>query len=438
MMQASDRAIPTVKGLPVLGSALGLTGDLNAFLLEHYRALGPVFRVKVPGRAFTVMAGLEANHFMTREGANFRSKEFWKANVAVYGASRALIDMDGPEHARFRKVQKRGYARSTLEGRVTDVSDLTRAELERQQGAVGVHYLLQRVVSRQLGLLTAGTTADEYLDDITEFVRTTIAATVNKRLPAFMLKKPSYQRAKARTFELGRAIIERHSAGEHDDLISDILTLHRQDPDFLPERDLLIGVLGPFTAGLDTAASTLAFALYNLYRYPEVLAQVQAEADTFFTGDRTLARLKDMSVTYRLVLETLRLYPIAPALNRTTTQAFEFAGYKIPAGETVLIATTLPHFLDEHFPAPHSFDLGRYLPPRQEHRQTGAFAPYGLGAHTCLGTGLAEALMLLNLAILTHFFELRFSPADYKLRVDRVPTPKPSKAFKLELLPRQS
>ncbi len=432
-MSVAQRQPPLAPGWPVLGNALSLASDVRGFLHAQYEQLGPVFRVAAPGYSYTVLAGLEANLFLMQRGSeHFRSKDFWHAQDEVFGASRSLISMDGPEHARLRKVQKRGYARSSLEGRLDALIALSRPKLQTH-GPVNAHYLMQRAVTEQLGLLTANTAPGDYLDDMIRFVRLTLAAKVTKQRPPVILLSPAYQRAKARAFELGRKVLEQHRAAEQGDLISDLLNAHEDDPEFLPESDLLVAALGPFIAGLDTAASTLAFALYNLHRHPNVLRDVQREADTFFAGDRSVGSLKEMSSTYRLVLETLRLYPIAGALTRTAAQDFEFAGYFIPEGTSVIIATTVPHYLPEHFPDPQTFDLTRYLPPRSEHRQVGAFAPFGLGTHTCLGTGLAEALILFNLALLTHTADLSFSPKNYQLRIDPVPTPKPSKEFKLEL-----
>ena len=44
------------------------------------------------------------------------------------------------------------------------------------------------------------------------------------------------------------------------------------------------------------------------------------------------------------------MYPVAPLLFRTVANAFEFGGCRIPAGEHVIIATTVPHYLPECFP----------------------------------------------------------------------------------------
>src|SRR5688572_10184775 len=96
---------PRVRGLPWLGSALAMAGDLPAFLVASYRRHGPVFRLTMVGREFTVLAGRDANVFMTHAGAaQLRSREAWERFNLEAGSPRALTNLDGEPHARQRKV----------------------------------------------------------------------------------------------------------------------------------------------------------------------------------------------------------------------------------------------------------------------------------------------------------------------------------------------
>ena len=53
---------------------------------------------------------------------------------------------------------------------------------------------------------------------------------------------------------------------------------HIEHPDLVPETDLSLLLTGPYVAGLDTVANTLAAAVYGILRTPGVLERVQ-EAD---------------------------------------------------------------------------------------------------------------------------------------------------------------
>lgn len=223
-----------------------------------------------------------------------------------------------------------------------------------------------------------------------------------------------------------------------DHLLADILRAHREDPGFLPETELVSCALAPFVAGLDTAASTLAFCLYHLSQDSALFSSVQEESDSYFANDASVQALAKAPHTYGTVLETLRINPIAPAMSRKSTRTFEFEGFEIPANSPVIIATTVTHHDARYFPEPERFDIHRYLAPRAEHRQQGAYVPFGVGPHICLGAGLAQALMLLNLNILSSNFHLSFQGATKNLAIDYVPTMRPASSFKVKLSPRRA
>ena len=104
----------------------------------------------------------------------------------------------------------------------------------------------------------------------------------------------------------------------------------------------------------------------------------------------------------------------------------------------VLIAVTVCHFLPELFPDPYVFDPARYSEPRNEHRQPGAFAPFGLGGHPCAGAGLVEVLVMATVATLLHAVSLRLDPPDYVMR--RVPNPfaEPEERFSVRVVAQRS
>ncbi len=432
---------PLATGTPILGNVLDLAKDTRGFLTEKYLELGPIFRVRALNQEFTVLAGAEANLFMTREGTNyFRSHEFWQGLDDELGAVRSMISMDGPDHTRFRKVQQKGYGRTVIWQHLPEVIEITQNEMRQwplNKPLPGL-YSLQRIITEQLGILAADYSPREYLDDMIKFVRTMLLTRVTKQRPDLLRYTPSYRRAKARAFELAanvRAVHPLETADQRQpDLIDHLLQLAHEDPEFLPESDLMPAILGPFIAGLDTVASTCAFLLYVLLTKPDILAMVQQEADELFQkGTPTAQDLREMDVTHRVIQETLRMYPIAPALQRTATQNFEFAGYQVKAGESVIIATTVPHYLPEFYPNPEHFDIERYTDTRKEHKQPGAFAPFGLGAHTCLGAGWAEVQIMVTMLTITHSVNLVMDPPDYQLKIDPAPTPSPNKDFKIKL-----
>ncbi len=436
----AGRQIPVVRGRPVVGNVAELTRDPGAFFVRAYLEHGPVFRVRALHQTLTVLAGPELARWMgSREGQGcLRTREVWQGMVDEYGANRTLLSVDGPEHRKLREVMRRGYSREALQGRLDDLVDITDHCIDRDWRpgtSVPVVSALQYMVTSQLGTLLTGQAPLEYVDDIKLVTLGILNSLVTKQRPAILLKRPRYRRAKARVTELGAQIIRDHrsrppATGDRRTLVDDIMDAHERDPELMASEDLLLALTGPYVAGLDTVANTLASLVHAVLKHPDVLERVRAEADAVFArGPLTDESIADMPAINGAVMETMRMYPIAVAQPRVAVRDFGYAGFTIREGERVHCAITVPHFLPEIFPDPHVFDIDRYSDGRREHATPGAYAPFGKGPHTCLGKGIADVQMTLTAARLFHRLDLALDPPDYVVRRKAAPTPGPTEAF---------
>ncbi len=450
MVAATDisgpsRDIPRAWTLPLVGNTLDMAKDPAQFFLKAYRKHGPVFRAKVLGNEYVVIAGNEAANFMnTRDGKeSLRSKEFWEGLVKEYKATCTLTGEDGEKHSQLRSVMKRGYSRESIKGRFNEFIETTDKAIDRdwKPGKLpSVVQAMQYLVTEQLGMLLTGHAPLEYVSDIRTTILYILNVLVTRQRPKFMLLNPEYKKAKARVFELGHKMIEDYNRSkgtktdEQKNLIDDIMEAHEKNPTLIPDSDLIITLTGPYVAGLDTVANTTAACLYTILKHPEVKARVIAEADAYYgNGPLQDEDLKGLTATQGAIMETMRLYPIAVAQMRTATKDFEFQGYIIPKDQLLFVATSVPHFMEEFFPNPTKFDIDRYERPRAEHLAAGAYSPYGRGPHTCLGKSLAEVQMLLMMSRLFYKLDMTLDPPDYELKTKTAPTPGPVMNFGIKI-----
>ncbi|UBV41698.1 cytochrome P450 [Deinococcus taeanensis] len=442
-LSPAPRVIPSVPGPPVLGSLTQLWPHrLRTFLTRCHETHGPVFHVTGLGRTITVLAGPDANVFAMKEGHRvFRSREAWQPNDQAFGVNRSLISVDGEEHRAFRRVEARTYTRSYLLERLRPALAVVAEDLSalRAGDALPVAAFCKAVITEQLARVVVNGTARPFLPDLLTFVQTTLMVRVTQQRPALAEHLPAFRRARTRSLRMVEDLIDEHrrhtpeTAGRAPDLIDDLLAAQAADPAFWSDLDVRMAAIGAFVAGMDTAANTLAFVLYRLGRHPEYAVDLMAEADRVFAdGPPHPDVLADLPHLHRFVLECLRLHPIAPALTRTLTQDVTFAGYTIPAGRQVIIATTVPHGLPDCYPDPAHFDPDRFAPGRMEHRRPGVFAPYGVGTHVCAGSGMAEGLILLNLAAILRTLDLEGDPT-YQLREVARPTASPDDRLTLRV-----
>lgn len=440
-----DPNLPMVRGLPILGSALQAGRNMTQFVVQSYQRHGPVFEVDLFGVRAIVIAGLEANAFFEKRGKFcLRNYEFWTDFNKELNASKVMMSLEGNDHLRYRQTSAPSYSRTRYEGHIDMAIDIIRNNLSEWESnrPMSVVRTLQRIITDQLGTILTGLSPQGYVESLRVFLDTLLAVRVTKQRPMFLYAR-RFRRARKQIDELCEKILADHRAGgtrhEASDFVNDILELHENDPQFMPETDLNIAILGPFLVGLDTVAISCSFMLYALLKHPDLMERATAEADALFANGNPSARdLRKLDVTHRVALEVLRMYPIVPILARVAANSFDFSGYRIPAGRTVLVGTSVPHFLPEVFPDPKRFDIDRYLPERAEHKQRNAFTPFGGGPHRCMGAGFADAQILLTMATILHHTELALERPGYELQMGSMPTPRPSKNFKFKMVGRRN
>ena len=438
--------IPEVQGLPFVGNAFQMAGDVRDFLARSYRKHGPIFRVRAFGYRFIALVGPEANVFLARvSGTHLRSHEPYREFGVAMGGHRVVLNMDGPEHLRMRKLQVNGYSPKTLESNLDVAHDATRRAIgEWPQGQpVGVQRAMQEIVAEQIGLCCTGVPPGAYTDDLIQFLGMIVTVHITKRWPALVERLPKFRRAKRRLGELYGQILEAHRperrAGAQPDFVDDLLEMNRTDPQLLPETDLHANILAPYLVGIDTSASVCAFMLYALLKHPELLERMRVEVDDMYElGPPTPEGLRKLDVTHRIALETLRMYPVVPALPRIASNSFEFGGYQVPAGAQLMLGTTVSHHLPECFPDPERFDIERYSRNAQQHRKPGAFAPYGVGRHRCLGSGFAEVQVALTMATIVRETELVLDRPERPLKIKVTPAPHPDESLRFRLVRRRN
>ena len=133
-------------------------------------------------------------------------------------------------------------------------------------------------------------------------------------------------------------------AGEEDpgdpaDLMSRLLAARDEQGQGLSATELADQVAVLMLAGGETTSSAVAWSWHLLAGYPDVLANVRAEADAILGGDVAgWDHLPKLDLTARVVREALRLYPPGWIIPRVATAPVTLAGRTLPAGSIVVFS----------------------------------------------------------------------------------------------------
>ncbi len=207
------------------------------------------------------------------------------------------------------------------------------------------------------------------------------------------------------------AQIERHRAEPepHRDTLLFAL-LEARDPATgaaMPEHLLLDEVRNLFTAGWETTATALAWTLHLVAGHPDVERRLRDEVDAALGGATPAhADLERLRFVEQVVRESLRLYPPVYNLSREAVASDSLAACPVEPGQMTMVGVWGAHRSADHWDRPLDFDPERFAPERAAGIPRGAYLPFGLGRHTCLGSAFAMVEMTLALAGIAQRFRL--------------------------------
>lgn len=220
--------------------------------------------------------------------------------------------------------------------------------------------------------------------------------------------------------------------------VGELAALRRSQP--LPEQagrpadflDLLLGaglddtavvdnLLTFLAAGHETTARTLTWTLYLLSQSPDILAEVEQELDTAELDRGAPETWMDaLPWTMAVIKESLRLYPSAPVLARSSIDDDVVGGVPIPAKTDVLVSTWLLHRHRDLWPDADEFRPQRFLGEAGETINRFAYLPFGIGPRVCIGARFAMMEMAIVLAVLLRDLRFQFAGHRHPLPVMRI------------------
>lgn len=153
-----------------------------------------------------------------------------------------------------------------------------------------------------------------------------------------------------------------------------------------------------FLAGFNAGSASTAFMAHELAvnpsvqqrLYEEVLA-VHAQLDG---KPLTFEALNQMTYLDMVVSETLRMWPVSPAMERSVNKPYVVenpngSAVRLEAGDGIWIPTFAIHRDAKYFAIPDTFDPDRFSAANKHRIQPGTYMPFGIGPRNCIGSRFA-------------------------------------------------
>lgn len=395
-------APPAPSGLPLLGQTVDFARNVLALYDETAATYGDVARLHVLGLG-DFYALMHPDHFeralCTDRVAFAKTEDFDVAfgqMVAATEGERWRRQRDAMDEF-FYPARIRSYADDMVtytRRHVDRWADGDRLSLQDEMGSLALENLFGTLFDRPLDP-DGDDTLRRAAHDLNRWFKSTSFV-----LPRWVPTPARREFAEARrtlAAEARSLLDERERSHGGDDLLSTLVALRNDAETGLADDEIIDQVTGLVFAGHETTALALTYAFHRIGTHEEVRERFHDELETVLDGDRpTLADLGDLTVTERIVQETLRCYPPVHTIPRRTTRDVELDGHRLRAGTRAHLVTWRVHRDERFWDAPTAWRPRRWRDTNPRAKGY-AFVPFGAGPRACLGRrfALLEAKLVL-------------------------------------------
>ena len=366
-----------------------------------------------------------ARHVLLENHANYEKTPIAR-NFLEPGLGRGLITAEGAEWKRQRRIMAPAFNAKTLEL----FGDLIVAEsnkLADRWRAGAVFDLVSEIVRLTLAIISKAMFSLDGSEELTAIatgiakyqrvVHPGIADLLG--LPQWVPRPATWRgRLAVRGFEpvISRLIAARkHDPGQRADLLT--LLMKARDAETgqgMSDTEIRAQIATIFTAGHETTAMAVVWALYLLGMHPSADEAMLSELNAVMEGE-VVVRSADwarLTYTHQVFEETMRLYPPVHTIARRAIADDVVVGHKVLAGSDVIVSPWLLHRHRKLWHDPERFRPERFAAGEKEQRDRFAYLPFGAGPRICIGQNFAMMEGILILAVLARRWRLEIVNPD--------------------------
>jgi cytochrome P450 len=432
-------SVPGSYGIPLIGNTFKIINNPLKTVLKEYRKNGPVFRQSLAFQHIVSTVGPDLVKQVTVDPDKvFSSRAGWEDMVGEFFEG-SLIVQDFDDHRLQRRLMQTAFKTTSLQGYINSINTITRETIAAwpTQQSMEFYPAIKALLLDIAAKVFLGTQLNEEGARINQaFIDFAKGATsiVKRDWPGLLYHKGLKGRRILEQFI--RQSIEQKRAGDGTDMFSHFCREKNPQGEYFSDQEITDHMLFLLFAAHDTTTSALTMVIHLLadnQDWQEQLREtVNASTVDVLSYEQLGANVPLLDYTFK---EVLRMYPPVPGVVRRTVRACEIGGYEVPAHTLVSTSILATHYLEDYWREPQVFDPLRFSDARQEHKQHAfLWAPFGGGAHKCIGLHFADMLFKCVLFQTLKQYRVNFvDEAQSNGRMQYIPFTKPKDSLPLVL-----
>jgi cytochrome P450 len=419
-----NRTPPGPKGWPIVGVALQIRRDALGALTRAAREYGDIVRLPVvqQERIFLNHPDFIAQVLVIQQSKFQKSELTKKITGRLLGEG--LLISEGEIWRRQRRLAQPAFHRSRISEYGATMAEITDAHVRDWRDGE------ERDMAREMMSLTLnlavrtlfGTTLDVDPQRVGRAMTFLMRYSLNRQRSPLRVPEtwptPRNRRANRELAFVDSLVYQiiadrknQNAPHGREDLLSMLMGAMDEDGSQMTRQQLRDETMTLFIAGHETTAQMLAWTWYLLSENPEAAERLNEELRSVLGGRiPEAADFGKLPYLQGVMNESLRLYPPAYILARTSTERCALGGYDFPAGTTMLMSQWVMHRDGRYYEEPDQFRPERWTEGLASRLPAGAFFPFGDGPRRCIGQGFALLEAAIVIGTLAQRFRFRLVP----------------------------
>jgi cytochrome P450 len=429
-------------GLPLLGHTLAFFRGGPDFARHLYEKHGPLFFSAVPMLGGINVLGPDATQVVFSNRNKDFSQEGWQLLIGPF-FNRGMMLLDFDEHLYHRRIMQEAFTRPRLAGYVERMDRVVSAEVA-EWPTNDARFLFNPAVKKlTLDIASMVFMGHQPGTDDALVAKVNDAFTITTRAGGAMIRYPVppfkwWRGLRARKFledYYYERVKERREA-EGTDMLTALCHAADEDGNRFTDEDIVNHMILLMMAAHETSTSATTTMAFNLAAHPEWQERCRDESARLGDGPLDIEALEKLETIELVMNESMRMVAPLPFTMRTAVRDTELMGYYVPAGTTLMTWPGMNHRLPELWTEPDKFDPERFAEPRAEHKKHRyAYAPFGGGAHKCIGMVFGQLEIKTIVHRLLRRYRLELPRPGYRPRWDYGGIPMPTDGLPIVLRP---